>query len=513
GEASPALLDEARALARVRHPSVVAVYGIGEWDGRAGMWMERLRGETLAARIERGALPPREVARIGAALCSALEALDQAGLVHRDLKPSNVVLESDDRAVLTDFGLGSRLTFLPSRSPRPSGTPLFMAPSLLEGGSPNPRTDLYALAVSLRWALTGRAPFEARTMDELKEQVRGGPAHPLSTERPDAPPALIAAIERGMDVCAGAPAYRARDMRMALEPLIAEERGAPPRSDHRAAPQETTRPSIAVLPFLNRGQDESDEYFSDGLADEMLNVLSKIHGLHVAARTSSFHFKGKNEELEVIGRRLNVATVLEGSVRKSGNRVRIAVRLVKVATGEALWSESYQRTLEDIFSMQDEIAQRVVEELRKALLPASAPGSDVQAEVAVAARGRGHDAEAHRLYLLGRHRMARKTLDDLTQGAALLEQAVARDPTHAIAWSELGNLYATLADLDHSRSSPTCRKATRGWRGSRPRTIASGAKRRPRSAARSTAIPATPSRCMARASWPRDSVAARRPFS
>ena len=149
GEEGPALLDEARAVARVRHPSIVHVYGIGEHDGRVGMWMEFLRGPTLAAEIERhGALTPREVARVGASLCAALEALDEGGLIHRDLKPSNVVLEADGRVVLTDFGLGSRLTFLPSASPPgTSGTPLFMAPTLLEGGAPTPRTDLYAMGV------------------------------------------------------------------------------------------------------------------------------------------------------------------------------------------------------------------------------------------------------------------------------------------------------------------------------------------------------------------------------
>src|SRR5215831_1157097 len=160
-------------------------------------------------------------------------------------------------------------------------------------------------------------------------------------------------------------------------------------------------PSIAVLPFVNLSRDEENEYFADGLAEELLNVLAKIRGLRVAARTSAFQFKGKNDDITMIGRKLNVATVLEGSVRKAGNRMRIAVQLVKVADGYHLWSESYDRTLEDIFAVQDDIAQSVVKELRQALLgelaETAAPIS-VAADVRRAAAGRSDNAEAFQLY-------------------------------------------------------------------------------------------------------------------
>src|SRR6185295_5979359 len=164
------------------------------------------------------------------------------------------------------------------------------------------------------------------------------------------------------------------------------------------APLDTRVPSIAVLPFANRSHDEEDEYFSDGLADELLNVLAKIRGLRVAARTSSFQFKGKNDDISVIGRKLNVTTVLEGSVRKAGNRMRVSVQLVKVADGYHLWSETYDRTLEDIFAVQDDIAQSVVKELRSTLLGETQDaGASGEAEVSRAAKGRSTDPEAHRL--------------------------------------------------------------------------------------------------------------------
>jgi TolB-like protein/Tfp pilus assembly protein PilF len=226
---------------------------------------------------------------------------------------------------------------------------------------------------------------------------------------------------------------------------------APPRVS--AAPAVTTPthepPSIAVLPFVNRSHDEEDEYFSDGLADELLNVLSKIRGLRVAARTSAFSFKGKQTTIAEVGRALNVATVLEGSVRKAGNRMRISVQLVKVADGYQLWSETYDRTLEDIFAVQDDIAQSVVKELRTTLLGEAADAKaakDVTAQVAAAVKGRATDPEAHRLYLQARHFIDRYTREDTAKGIGYLKQALALEPEFALAWAELGRAYAREAD-------------------------------------------------------------------
>jgi TolB-like protein/Tfp pilus assembly protein PilF len=442
-----ALLAEARALARVRHPGVATVFGIAEHEGRVGLWMELLRGPTLAETIQRKApLSVRDVIRFGVKLCDALDALDQAGIVHRDIKPSNIILESGGRAVLTDFGLGSRRRLFETASPRDgSGTPLFMAPSLLEGGPATPRTDLYALGVTLRWALTGRPPFDASTMEELRAEVVRGPSTPLARERPDAPPALVRAIEKAMDGSPQAPLYTAAGMRRDLGEVAAQ-----PSLDTAgpAADPPRDRPSVAVLPFLNRSQDPSEEYFSDGLADELLTVLSKIGGLHVAARTSAFQFKGKNEDLATIGRKLRVATILEGSVRRSGGRMRVAVRLVNAEDGSQIWSESYDRPIDDLFDVQDDIARSVAQELRAALLGTSKPPDDLlRREVEDAVRGRSRDPEAHRLYLEGRYHLLRRNRDDLALALERLRASVARDPRSALAWAELG--HATAEEADH----------------------------------------------------------------
>ncbi len=208
-------------------------------------------------------------------------------------------------------------------------------------------------------------------------------------------------------------------------------------------------PSIAVLPFVNISDDAANEYFADGLSEELISVLSKIRGLRVAARSSAFTFKGKAATITAVGQALNVATVLEGSVRKSGSRIRIAVQLVHVTTDLHLWSETYERTLEDIFAVQDDIAQSVLMELRTTLLGQVADakaGKEVTAQVAAAVKGRGTDPESHRLFLQARYFIDRLTGEDITKGIAYLNQALAREPKFALAWAELGRAYATLAN-------------------------------------------------------------------
>jgi serine/threonine protein kinase len=228
---SPALLNEARALARVHHPNVVAVYGIAEHDDRMGMWMEYLRGVTLAGEIElRGALPPREVARIGLELCRALDAVHREGLVHGDVKPANIVLESGGRIVLADFGLGRRPALTGSDQLQPTGTPLFMSSALLSGKPATPRSDFYALGVTLRWALTGGPPFRARTLSELKDEAAAGPSMPLADEIPGAPRKLVTAIEVAMAPEPEARFGGAGQMAAALQSVIEDlDGGSSPR--------------------------------------------------------------------------------------------------------------------------------------------------------------------------------------------------------------------------------------------------------------------------------------------
>jgi TolB-like protein/class 3 adenylate cyclase/tetratricopeptide (TPR) repeat protein len=214
------------------------------------------------------------------------------------------------------------------------------------------------------------------------------------------------------------------------------------------APIDESVPSIAVLPFTDLSPQRDQEYFTDGLAEELLNVLSKIRGLRVASRTSAFHFKGKDVDIPTIAQKLNVATILEGSVRKSGQRVRITAQLIEVATDSHLWSDTYDRELEDIFAVQDDIAQSVVKELRSALLgekPDASANAAVKAEVHAAAKGRGENAEAYRLYLHARFFEDRFTREDTAKAIGYYRQALELDPHYALAWAGLSRAYSNQA--------------------------------------------------------------------
>lgn len=246
-------------------------------------------------------------------------------------------------------------------------------------------------------------------------------------------------------------------------------RSFPALRSQAAAPTVKDGPSIAVLPFVNMSRDEENEYFADGLSEELLNVLAKIRGLRVASRTSAFAFKGKDIDIPMVAQKLNVATVLEGSVRKSGKRVRITAQLIEVASDSHLWSESYDRELDDIFAVQDDIARSVVKELRATLMRETTEAeASAAAAVREAARGRSGNAEAYRLYLQGRFFGERLTRADTDRAIDLLKQALALDPGSALAWAELSRIhslqagygFASLAE-GYERSREAAREALR----------------------------------------------------
>jgi eukaryotic-like serine/threonine-protein kinase len=373
------------------------------------------------------------------------------------------------------------------------GTVPYMAPEQIRGETIDARSDLFAFGIILYELATGRRPFTGGTPADVSSAILRDVPAPLVSVRADLPRDLNRIVERCLEKSQRDRFQTARDVfnelrylkrELALGPASAPSSGATPAqlasgtpSSHasgvahgrgqpttpappssrpvsptpsgpsassgfgRAAFHGADVPSIAVLPFVNRSRSEEDEYFSDGLADELLSVLTKVRGLRVAARASSFQFRGSSEDLAVIGEKLNVATLLDGSVRKSGNRVRISVQLVQAADRVQLWSETYDRSLEDIFAVQDDIAQSVVRELKTTLLgeaPDSKSSGAARAEVATASRGHGaQNPEAHRLYLQGRYFVERVNEEDTAKGLRYLEQALALDPTFALAWVEI----------------------------------------------------------------------------
>jgi TolB-like protein/Flp pilus assembly protein TadD len=428
-------LEEARRLARVRHPHVVSIYGSEIRDGRVGMWMERVEGKTLEEVLaDHGPLSAREAALIGVELCGALAAVHAAGILHGDVKTTNVMRERGGRIVLMDFGAGSERLPGDSVAVVPGyATPLISAPEVLRGGAPLVESDLYALGSLLYRLVTGRYHVAGATFDEVRERLERGEVTPLRDARPDLPHPFVEVVSRALETSPGnrfssagaMEAALARAVGGALSPKLAESGGIPAAS-------------IAVLPLLNLGDESSSDYFADGLAEELLLNLARIRGLRVAGRTSSFQFKGTGHDLNEVGRRLNVETVLEGSVRRAGNRVRIAIQLVHAAEGHQLWSRSYDRELGDIFAIQEDIARSVAAALKTALLRT---GASSPRQVA---------PDAYDALLLGRYFHRRGSGDDLKRALGYFGKAIEIDPLFALAWTGLGLAHIRLCSHGHA---------------------------------------------------------------
>ncbi len=451
---------EARTVAGLNHPNIVTLYSVDDENDIRFLTMELVEGQTLSHLVAPGGLPLPRLLDLAIALTDALVAAHEKGVIHRDLKPGNVMVTREGRVKVLDFGLakmmdaelpnadGADVTITvdghPSGESHVVGTVPYMAPEQLRGEAIDARSDLFSLGVILFELATGRRPFTGDSGAEVTSSILRDTPEPLSRLRADLPTDLERVVSRCLEKNPRERIQSALDVNNELRRLrrVLERGEAGMPSPDKVA-------SIAVLPFVNRSASPDDEYFSDGLADELLNVLSKINGLRVIARTSAFRFKGTKEDVSTIGRKLNVATLLDGSVRKAGNRIRVSVQLVRVSDSSHLWSETYDRTLEDIFAVQDDIAQSVVKELRSAFL-GEQPGSDAtsaaKAEVAQAVKGRGTDPEAHRLFLVARHLLDRYTPADTEKAIGYLKETVARDPHYALAWAELGVAYEGEAD-------------------------------------------------------------------
>jgi serine/threonine-protein kinase len=426
---------EARMVAQLNHPNIVTLYSFEEDEDVRFLTMELVDGRSLLDVLAPEGLPATRILELAIPLADALAAAHERGIVHRDLKPGNVMLTRDGRVKVLDFGLAkvanggqspegeiaATSTALSSEN-QVVGTAAYMAPEQIRGLPLDRRTDLFAFGIILYELAAGRRPFAGATPVDIAVSILHDTPESLTELRDDLPEDLDRIVRRCLAKDADERYGSALDLRRDLHALmLALERGqlgVPTRAPARVA-------SIAVLPFVNRSRDDEEEYFSDGLADELLTMLSKIRGLRVAARSSSFQFKGKTDDAETIGRKLNVATLLEGTVRKAAGRVRISLQLVKTANGYQVWSETYDRVLDDVFKVQDEIARAVVEALRATVLGEDSDpqsSSELRAEVARAAKGRATHPESHRLFLLAKHLIARRNRDDTNKGIEYLRE-------------------------------------------------------------------------------------------
>ncbi len=459
-------VHEARSASALNHPNILTIFEIGEADGLHYLATELVVGKTLRALIGRGPLALADAVEIAAQVAAALGAAHDAGVVHRDIKPENLMVRADGLVKVLDFGLAKRDEAamadpqgetLDTHRTGPGvvlGTVAYMSPEQSRGRSVDRRTDLWSLGVVLYEMLTGRQPFTGDSSVDVLAGILHFEPPPLTLRREDVPAELAATVGRLL-VKNPLGRYRtARELRLDLAAvgarlgvpadlgrLLAGESGGEPAAPMRRSSGAVTsgaRHSIAVLPFRNLSADAENDYFCDGLAEELLNALSKIEGLKVAARTSAFAFKGGRQSISEIGRALGVTTVLEGSVRSSGSRMRIAVQLSNAADGYHIWSERYDRQMVDIFDVQDEITLAVVEALRLRLF----------GEARAAALKRGtENPGAYQNYLRGRFSWNQRTADSLRQAAEHYQKAIAEDPGYALAYAGLAEAYVLFGWL------------------------------------------------------------------
>ena len=431
---------EARAIAALSHPNVLAIFDVGEEAGVAYAVTELLEGANLRTHLGDGPLPPRRAAEWALQIAEGLAAAHEKGIIHRDLKPENVFVTRDERVKLLDFGLARReeasaddaRTLTRSLTTDPGtvlGTAAYMAPEQARGLPADHRSDLFSFGAVLWEMLAGRRVFSGASAAEV-----------LASVLRDQPPALAstggladALVEVAGHCLEKDPALRfqsARDLVFALraaEAAVSRAIVIPPPA--RAS---DGGPSVAVLPFRNLSPEKDSEYLSDGLSEEIIHALMKIETLRVAARTSSFAFKDKSEDVRAIGERLGVRSILEGSVRQAGGRLRVTAQLIDVTSGYQLWSERFDRTLDDVFAVQDEIARAIAGTLRVRLF-----GED-SAPRAAAPR----DPVAYDLYLRGRFFFNRRSAPKAIEA---FEGALARDPAFAAAYTGLADAWGIHA--------------------------------------------------------------------
>jgi serine/threonine-protein kinase len=432
---------EARTVASLSHPNIVTIHSVEESDGLRFITMELVEGQTLDRLIPPGGLPLSRFFELARPIVDALATAHEGGITHRDLKPENVMVGSDGRVRVLDFGLAKariveesgddEATRALTDAGRLLGTIPYMSPEQVKGQLSDHRSDVFSLGVLLFEMAAGDRPFRGETSADVMSAILRDRPPSITELKADLPRDLASILRRCLEKAPASRFHSARELATALEEL----KGALDSGEAK-----TSRASIAVLPFVNMSADPEQEFFCDGMAEDVIDALTHVEGLHVVARTSSFQFRGSGLDLREIGEKLGVTTVLEGSVRKAGNRVRISSRLVNISSGYDLWSERYDRELDDIFAVQDEISAAIVDTLKTKLVPTTAPAS-----IDRAPRTRHQPSpEIYELLLKARFFRNTESKDGLDAAMRCLNEALESDPELVEAHTLIASSYVAL---------------------------------------------------------------------
>ena len=427
-EAKERFLQEAQAAAALDHPNICTVYEVDDVEGHTFIAMAFIAGQSLKEKIGQGRLDVGESLDIVSQVAAGLKEAHGKGIIHRDIKPANIMLARNGQAKIMDFGLaklerGADLT----RTATIMGTVAYMSPEQARGEKVDHRTDTWSLGAVLYEMLTGVKPFP-HTLDQaaIHAILHDEPA-PLASLRQGLPPELQTIVDKALRKNPAERYPRVEDFIRDLVMLTDKIKSA-----SGFVPASEPSPSIAVLPFDDMSPQKDQEYFCDGITEEIINVLSQTENLRVIARTSAFSFKGKHEDVRQIGRKLGVGALLEGSLRKAGNRLRVTAQLIDTRDGSHIWSGKYDRELRDVFSIQDEIAAAIVSNLEVKLLSPEKTRS-------VARHSR--NLRAYEAYLRGLHYANKMSGYWFEKAISSYEEAVSIDPSYALAHAAMAEAY------------------------------------------------------------------------
>jgi len=442
-EAKRRFVHEAKAASALDHPNIGTIHEIDEAEGECFISMAYIKGKSVKELIKEKEFSIEEILKIAIQIAEGLNAAHKKDIVHRDIKSDNIMLTDEGLVKIMDFGLAKlKGVCKVTKAGTTLGTVSYMSPEQARGEEVDHRTDIWSLGVVLYEMLTGQLPFKAEYEQAVVYSILNEEPKPITVLRSELPTELEQIVNKALSKNPDSRYQNAKDILVDFKKLRKELES---QTLKKEASGKKSQPSIAVLPFRDMSAQKDQEYLCEGMAENIINALTQIEDLHVVARTSAFAFKDKQEDIREIGRKLSVETLLEGSIQKAGNRLRITAQLVNVADGYHLWSDKYDRDMEDIFAIQDEISLAIVDKLKVKLL-----GDEKEKLV----KRHTNNQEAYNLYLKGRYFWNRRTEEDLEKSIECFKQAIEKDPDYALAYTGLADSYIALPTYSFSFFPP-----------------------------------------------------------